>query len=41
MSAADAVKEGSKRAVERLKSLGIEVVMITGDNKNTALAIAA
>ncbi len=41
MSAADAVKEGSKRAVERLKNLGIEVVMITGDNKNTALAIAA
>ncbi|MCE5235485.1 MAG: heavy metal translocating P-type ATPase [Eubacteriales bacterium] len=41
MSAADAVKEGSKRAVERLKSLGIDVVMITGDNKNTAAAIAA
>lgn len=41
MSAADAVKEGSRRAVERLKTLGIDVVMITGDNKNTAAAIAA
>ncbi len=41
MSAADAVKAGSKRAVERLKALGVDVVMITGDNKNTAAAIAA
>jgi len=41
MSAADAVKTGSKRAVERLRALGVDVVMITGDNKNTATAIAA
>ena len=40
MAAADTVKESSKKAVEKLKSLGISVYMITGDNKSTASAIA-
>jgi len=37
---ADTIKEGSQEAVAALKSLGIEVVMITGDNLQTAQAIA-
>ena len=40
MAAADTLKATSREAVKKLKDLGIEVVMITGDNKNTALAIA-
>ncbi|HSB51568.1 MAG TPA: heavy metal translocating P-type ATPase [Dissulfurispiraceae bacterium] len=38
---ADTVKETSKDAIERLKAMGIEVVMLTGDHHATAQAIAA
>lgn len=40
IAVADVVKENSRKAVKKLHSLGIEVVMITGDNKNTAQAIS-
>jgi P-type Cu+ transporter len=37
---ADPIKDGSRTAIERLHALGLEVVMLTGDNRRTAGAIA-
>jgi Cu+-exporting ATPase len=39
IAVADIMKKNSKEAIQKLKNMGIEVVMITGDNKRTAEAI--
>jgi len=36
----DAIKSTSKVAITKLQSMGVEVIMLTGDNNNTASAVA-
>lgn len=39
IAVADVVKKNSQKAIDLFKSMGIDVVMLTGDNKRTAEAI--
>ena len=41
IAVADTLKENSKEAVKALHRMGLEVVMLTGDNQRTAKAIAS
>ncbi len=40
ISVADAIKEDSKDAIHRMKANGLKVVLLTGDNRITAQAVA-
>ena len=40
VSISDAIKASSKKAIQTLLSEGVEVIMLTGDNENTAKAVA-
>lgn len=40
LAISDKIKESSKQAIETLQNMGIEVYMLTGDNRQTAEAVA-
>ncbi len=40
IGAADPIKPSAKEAIQKMKDLGIEIAMITGDNKTTAEKVA-
>ncbi|MFS0873352.1 heavy metal translocating P-type ATPase [Paenibacillus xylanilyticus] len=40
VAVADTIKDTSREAIQRLQAMGIDVIMITGDNERTARAVA-
>jgi len=40
ISVADAIKDDSKAAIQRMTELGLKVILLTGDNRTTAEAVA-
>lgn len=38
---ADTIKDNAREAIDSLKSMGVEVIMLTGDNERTAKAVAS
>jgi Cu+-exporting ATPase len=40
VAVADTIKDTSREAIQRLHAMGIDVIMITGDNERTARAVA-
>ena len=40
LGVADKIKDNSREAISELKALGLEVIMLTGDNENTASEVA-
>jgi Cu+-exporting ATPase len=41
LAVADPIKKGATEAIKDLQSLGLKVVMVTGDNRRTAAAVSA
>jgi Cu+-exporting ATPase len=40
IAVADPIRDGSREAIARMKRMGLNVVMLTGDNRRTAAAVA-
>jgi Cu+-exporting ATPase len=40
LAVADPIRDNSRAAIERLRRMGLDVVMLTGDNRHTAEAVA-
>lgn len=41
IAVADTIKDTSRQAIQRLQAMGVDVIMITGDNERTARSVAA